>query len=374
MPAVMTRTMALQGEFVRLYCAFEQDGVLCDPAAQPRVMIVDNNWHQESSSSSSASSGSSLSETEMSTSSQGSSLSSSESSGPVFGPFFAQKETTGVWYADWLVPASLSPGNYYDVWTFRWDSSGDVQRLVFEINVKPATSFINWTSPSIAQQIGDNGVSMMLELCNSIIYEAQHIWVHWEQGLLKDDGNTLYFAYPNWNQDPRPLIRKNNRLISTGWQANMMGLVRLEMPPDPEDQFFAQYQFKYFSDEELLSFLNEGLYMMNAIPPASMYYTSIENLPFYWRAGVVLYAGIQALRRLVFGLNFAERAIIFGENWDNHVQSSIDNFKTLYTDYMTLWLEISKNIKKALPGISQFVTPEYTLPGGRSRWFRYLYK
>jgi hypothetical protein len=366
--------MALQGEFVRLYCVFEHDGQLYDPAAQPRVMIVDNNWHQESSSSSTASSASSLSETEMSTSSGGSSFSSSESSGPVFGPFFAQKESTGVWFVDWLVPASLSPGNYYDVWTFRWDGSGDVQRLVFEINVKQATAFINWTSPSIAQKIGDTGVSMMMELANSFIFEAQHIWNHWEQGFLKDDPNTLYFAYPNWNQDPRPLLRKNSRLVANGWQANMMGVVRLETTPDPEDQFFVQYQFRYFSDEELLSFLNEGLYMMNAIPPASAYYSSLGDAPFNWRAGIVLYAAIQALRRLVFGLNFGERAIIFGETWDNHVQASIDNFKALYTDYMTLWMEISKNIKKILPGISQFVTPEYTLPGGRSRWFRYLYK
>lgn len=367
--------MALQGEFVRLYCTFERDGQLCDPASQPKVTIVPNDWTQESSSSSSNSSASSHDAESSSTQSVSTSSSlSSLSSGPVFGPFYAIKENTGVWYVDWLVPATLSPGNYYDVWTFKFDSAGDVHRLVFEINVQVASSFINWTSPSIAQQIGDTGVSMMLELANSFIYEAQHIPIHWEQAYRKDDSNTLYFAYPNWNQDPKPLLRKNNRLIATGWQANMMGLIRLETPPDPEDQFFVQYQFRYFSDEELLSFLNEGLYMMNAIPPASSYFSTLANAPLNWRAGIVLYAGIQALRRLVFGLNFAERAIIFGEDWDNHVQASIDNFKALYSDYMTLWMEISKNIKKTLPGISQFVTPEYTLPGGRSRWFRYLYK
>jgi hypothetical protein len=79
---------------------------------------------------------------------------------------------------------------------------------------------------------------------------------------------------------------------------------------------------------------------------------------------VILYAALQALRKVIFGFTWQERAIIFGEKPED-AQRFIDNCKTLYTDYSAMWTELSKGIKKRLPGIAVNVTPEYTLPGGR---------
>ena len=59
--AIQTRTTALQGEYVRLYCRFIQDGILFDPQPTPEVFITDNSYYQESSSSSESNSFSSFS-------------------------------------------------------------------------------------------------------------------------------------------------------------------------------------------------------------------------------------------------------------------------------------------------------------------------
>jgi len=187
---------------------------------------------------------------------------------------------------------------------------------------------------------------------------------------------TYNLAYKNWLQDPRPIVRLNNRIVDDGWHADYDGKIFFDGLMAEEDSINVAYQFAYFSPEEVLSFLGLGLKMMNSTPPASVTYNNLVIMPAEWDAPVLLYAAVTALKRLVFGLNWQEKAILFGkpDNFERS-QSAIDNFKGLYTDYNTLWLEVKKDAKtRKLPGIAQYVTPEYTLPGGRSRWFRYLYK
>jgi len=184
------------------------------------------------------------------------------------------------------------------------------------------------------------------------------------------------FAYQNWNRDPRPIVRVNNRIVDDGWHADYNGNIYFDGLMTPEDSINAAFHFAYFSQEEILSFLNLGLKMMNTVPPASETYSNLTLMPREWDAPVLLYAAITALKRLIFGLNFQEKAIIFGKPDEfARTQSAIDNFKALYADYSETWTEVKKDVKtRKLPGIAMYVTPEYTLPGGRSRWFRYLYK
>ena len=186
--------------------------------------------------------------------------------------------------------------------------------------------------------------------------------------------STIYnFAYENWNKDPRPIVRLNNRIVDDGWYSDYNGNLYMDGLLAPEDSVNVAYNFAYFSDEEILSFLQYGLCQMNATPPASETYSSLSNMPSTWDCGVCLAAAIQALRRLIFGLNFQEKMIIFGT--PEMADKAINNFQSLLTAYTDLWVEFKKDVKtRKLPGIAQYVTPEYTLPGGRSRWFRYLYK
>lgn len=114
--------------------------------------------------------------------------------------------------------------------------------------------------------------------------------------------STIYdFAYHNWNMCPRPIVRKNNRIIDDGWHADYEGKIYVDGLMAPEDSINVSYNFAYFSEEELLSFLKFGLQMMNGIPPASETYGSLETAPLDWDPGILLWAAITALKRLVFG-------------------------------------------------------------------------
>lgn len=188
------------------------------------------------------------------------------------------------------------------------------------------------------------------------------------------------FGFKNWNQDPRPIVRLNNtRIVDDGWHADYQGKIYMDRLMAPEDYINVSYHFAYFSEEELLSFLKFGLQMMNGIPPASTQYNSLEQAPLSWDAGILLWAAITALKRIVFGLNCQEIQIVFGGpdniNSEDAAKHAQDIFKGLYAEYTELWKEFAENVKtKRLPGIALSIQPEYTLPGGRSRWFRYLYK
>tara|TARA_R110000824_G_scaffold148242_3_gene317871 strand:+ start:56364 stop:57845 length:1482 start_codon:yes stop_codon:yes gene_type:complete len=186
--------------------------------------------------------------------------------------------------------------------------------------------------------------------------------------------STIYnCAYKNWNMDPRPVVRVNNRILDDNWHADYDGKIYFDTLMAPEDQIHVQYSFAYFSEEELMSFLLFGLRMMNSVPPASEQYFSLEIAPTAWDAGILLWAAQTALKRLIFGLNWQEKMVIYGRPED--AQSARAAFEGLYQSYAETWTEFSKNVKtRKLPGLGIYITPEYTLPGGRSRWFRYMFK
>jgi len=498
--SIQTRTTAIQNEIVRLYARFEQDGQLANPAGQPLVEIIDTDGVT------------------------------------VLATVNATLENTGIFYADWYVPANLPLGDYYDRWTFQQSATSGASELTHIFSVHGLDSYINFITPAISQQISDRAAQLMIELSNDFIYEAMHIPVYWEQGMRIQQENTekrikdyyyftldsdryhvekdaVYFnngqrftvfdtlvpiqsssssssesegnvsssssssssmdsssssstrssstsstssesichvssssssepvtttttttpyeyqttltcvgtgapessgvlmkvsgegpdniiytgfttrrskfsttynlAYQNWNMEPRPIVRVNNRIVDDGWHADYNGNLYFDSVMAPEDSINVRYNFAYFSDEEILSFLRLGLQMMNSTPPASTTYRDVTTMPFEWNAPVLLYAAITALKRLIFGLNFQEKMVIFAEpqagaggasNADA-AGKAINNFQSLYQDYNNVWVEIRQDAKsKKLPGVAQYVTPEYTLPGGRSRWFRYLYK
>ena len=145
--SIQTRTTALQNEIVRLYCQFEKNGVLANPGTQPSVTILDTD-------------GVTILETVK-----------------------AQLESTGVWYADYAVPALLPLGNYYDQWTFQWTAGGSVVEKTLLFSVFSLDSYINFVSKSTCHDIDARVIQMMKDLTNDFIYETQHIPVYWEQGM-----------------------------------------------------------------------------------------------------------------------------------------------------------------------------------------------
>jgi hypothetical protein len=477
--AVQTRSTALQNEVVRLYCTFVQNGILSNPLGQPLVEILDTDGVT------------------------------------VLATLPSNMENQGIFYADWFVPQNLPLGNYYDRWTFQWDSATPSQELTMIILVHSFESYINSLNTGIAQRTSDAASQMINDLANDFIYESQHIPMYAEQGqriqqdnqakrvknyyyltltsdsswategatytnngknftvfvsldepsssssslpslifsnssnssdsssssspssnsslsetssssssssylqpepeeslytpktiltligngdpidtgnlILKsgEGSNTIAFSswqkkvsrlstvysftFKNWNQDPAPIVRVNGRIVDDGWHLDYDGKIYFDTLMTPEDSVVATYNFSYFTKTELMSFLQFGLNMMNGLPPASLVYNTLDHAPRIWWSGIILYAAIMAYKRLIFGLNWQEKKIIYGKPED--AQAAISAYQDLYKSYMETWTEFGKNVKTLkLPEIALSIQPEYTLPGGRSRWFRYMYK
>jgi len=72
-------------------------------------------------------------------------------------------------------------------------------------------------------------------------------------------------------------------------------------------------------------------------------------------------------------LQFQQPAQIFGG--PEQAKQAFANFETLKQNYSSDWEKLLEQKKFGpYPTTRMVVTPEYTLPGGRSRWFRYLFK
>jgi len=355
--SVTSRTTAAQGEIARLFCSFSYDGRPSDPQVPPVVYITapiaPSNLLPGSSSSS-----------------------SNDLSDPnVFGPFTAVRLACGLWFIDWAVPTTITPGLWCDVWTFKWqyiDPSWESQ--TFGVTVVPADDLTKWdATPSV--DIVSGVMREYLRLFNdSTLYDAQHQQVNWEQGQRNYDPKVITFSFKNWNTDPRPEVMVNRTLVASGWQPDYNGRIIFQRNLDPEDVVHCSYGFRYFSNDEVLSFLNMGLYMMNAIPPPSEMYDSVPGAPFPWRLPILAGAAQTALQRLVMGLSYQNRRIIFGED-QQLSDAATANFRAQYGEFKEQFTTMAKNAKTLrIPSIAAVIQPEFTLPGGRSRWFRLLFK
>lgn len=333
--AIQDRYSALQNETVRLAHIFEYDGNLLALPEVPSVDIVDQD-------------GVVTLET-----------------------LTAEEQTPGIYFVDYNVPLTLPTGQYYDRWRFKFSSSDDYTEVITHFEVHPHDAIMNFSSSVVSQKFTDIMERGIRNLSNDFIYGAMHIPVYGEQAQRTPSGKRYNFAFPNWNRDPRPLVRVNQRLVDEGWYCDYMGNVYFEKALDDSDVVTAYYNFAFFGKEDLASFLDAGLDAMNAIPPASASYNSLSTAPREWWHGIQLYAAMQALRRLLLGMSFQETSIIFGEG--DRLSMARENINSLYESYSSSWTEFAAGIKKKLPGTGAIVLPEYTLPGGRARWYRYLY-
>lgn len=332
---VQDRYSALQNENVRLFHRFMRNGTIVSLPTLPTVTILDKNGVD------------------------------------VIGTATAAIQSVGVYYADWFVPIVLPIGRYYDKWTFTFRGDTSATEVITDFEVHPADSILNFSSSTVSSQYNSTMEKAIMELQNYLIYEVMHIPIYGEQARRTADGFRYNFAFKNWNPDPRPLIRVNNKIDDEKWYADYNGNIFFETARDVSDVIYGDYNFSFFSKDDLAGFVKTGLDAMNAVPPASTTYRDIAAAPQEWWHGIMLYASIQALRRILLGMTLQETAIIFGDK--DQLNSARDIYKSLYDDYFSLWKELSVGIKKKLPMIGQISIPEYTLPGGRARWYRYMF-
>ena len=166
MASVQNRETALQNEVVRLYCKFLESGRLSSPAGQPLVEIYDQDGIT------------------------------------VIDSLSAQEESIGIYYVDWFVPKDLTPGHYFDTWTYQWNATANVDTQTMAIDVRTFDSYVNFVRRGVVSRNSDLMIGLLNDLRNLFIYEACHIPIYWEQAMRveQEDKRKRICLFRKWTE------------------------------------------------------------------------------------------------------------------------------------------------------------------------------
>jgi len=209
----------------------------------------------------------------------------------------------------------------------------------------------------------------------SLIGYVQRIPVYREI-VRFDTSRTLgRVTFGHWNQAAGVRVYRNDDLIEDGFVVDYVnGEINFVNPLTEYDEIKMDYNFRWFADQELDDFILQGIREINIFPPQSNFtLISISRSAPQWVAVAEYSAAVNALRRWMMDLMFQEPVKIFGgPERAKDVFSQMDTLKKNYEEWLKLLLEQKKY--GPYVGLTRTITtPMYTLPGGRSRWFRYLF-
>lgn len=275
-----------------------------------------------------------------------------------------EKIANGFFIYDWAISSEQEPGPYTAVWSY--SAEGQTFNVYQGIIV-----IADGTGPEAYSPYSERIASMRASL-DYHLGQAQAIPVYDVEGVVAEDQQTVRFTFPRWNQNHRTRIYRNGKLVTSGITINYFrGEVMFDEPMhDKYDRVTADYNFRWFPDEELDRFLSNGIHIVNAAPPAMS--RNLLNIEDRYIPAVLYGATIDALRHLILDLQFQEPQEVFGgPEMANKAAAMFETLKKNYEGTFKMLLDF----KKVGPykGLTKVISvPEFTLPGGRSRWFRYM--
>lgn len=262
----------------------------------------------------------------------------------------------------------------------------------YKIFVNPEKPFEQGMTVNIKIDVNDTSSSSMDQFKSSfstfynnlisdftyaLIYQAQNIPVYNE--VLRPNSTTspqnFDSAFRNWNQKPNVEVKLNQVVITSGYSIDYSnGQIIFDSPLEYNDQVEASYTFRCISDDQIQQYFNQAAAIWRIHPPVGGP-SSIYNANMTERYVLFLGAAQFAFNDLIFALAIQEKRVIFdNRSWDDAWKTVMESFKGLRDSYKDMWEKALEAKKLQLPRIASIVTPEYTLPGGRSRFFRYMYK
>lgn len=177
------------------------------------------------------------------------------------------------------------------------------------------------------------------------------------------DGNIV--NYTNGNNYPNGLLYKADYLGNIYFIDTAGNSVEIH----PYDTIFVTYTVKAFSNEQMNSALYMALQMINSQPGADKYST-IANVPYYYDPALVYGAMYILLRSLLVNLTQRQKRLLL----DDPDKSIISDLRETSKMYKEDFAELLKKLPVArYPGTRGIVVPEFNMPGGRSRFFRYIW-
>lgn len=139
------------------------------------------------------------------------------------------------------------------------------------------------------------------------------------------------------------------------------------------DSILASYNVRLFSGSEMNDSLNMALQAINSQPGSSKYRT-VASCPLFYDAALISGASYYLLRALLTGMTQREKRYLL-QDPDSGAYDTIKELRETAKMYQDDFKEFLKTVPIAsYPRITAIVTPEYYLPGGRSRFFRQIWK
>lgn len=267
----------------------------------------------------------------------------------------------GYYFYEWVVDVNAVAGKYTITWSYLLEGEEHYTVQTVIVSEKPDSENAYWGIV--------NDLRVALEYH---IRSAMNIPVYFEQAKPSKDKKCFKFTFPRWNQSAGVRVYRNQEIVENGVVVNYFkGEVNFSQPLSSYDVVNCDYNFRWFEDGQLYRFLQAGLQRYNFFPAVS-YYT-LDMIPDRAVTPVLYAATIDALREMMMSLQFQEPQLVFGSTERaQNVFSNLDTLKKNYEESLKAMLDAKKNGPYA--GLTKMiVTPEYTLPGGRSRWFRYMF-
>ena len=141
---------------------------------------------------------------------------------------------------------------------------------------------------------------------------------------------------------------------------------------DGADRILASYNVRMFTTGEMNQALEMALSSINA-QPVALRFNSVSSVPKEWDAALITGATYYLLRQLLVGLNQRERRLLLMDP-DNGAYDTVNSLRETTKMYEDEFKEFLKVVPfQRYPRIATNVTPEFSLPGGRSRLFRYAW-
>jgi hypothetical protein len=277
----------------------------------------------------------------------------------VMGPVAMTPIVTGFYFYDWVIPNSLPSGAY----TVRYTGTvlGVPTAGISNIQVFPpgTPAGVTMTPQQVALIAG----------LETYLGCMQAIPVYAELGRRDSTRSEFQFTFPRWNLGNHSVF-VNDEEVTTGFTIDFdNGRIRFDAPLLDSDAVKSTYTFRFFSSTDLLRFINDAINNLNVGPPLLMY--TPETLPTQMFGVIMQGAAALAIQKLLMCWSIQQIRKIFGDKDAQAVQS---NWQSLKQNYEEQFKELRAQAKiSRFPTPAAVVQPEYTLPGGRSRWFRYLF-
>jgi len=265
-----------------------------------------------------------------------------------------QKIRLGQYAYSWKIPTGSESGKYTIVLTYVVEkTTGPVTRTLTE-------EFVVSEWPQRAQ---NSDFAALIAYLTNQLQEFQRIPVYDEIVRLNVAKTEGFVTFGKWNRTANPRLYLNGDLRESGYSFDYNGKVFFNFALSEIDEVRIDYNFKWFSDDELMDFLNMGLRKVNLYPTQSTWLW--WQVPDRFALTVERAALIEALRAILMSLMLQEPAKVFG---------GLDRAKDIFGQMETLKQNQEKTLSEELEqkklqsyaGLTKTITvPEFTLPGGR---------